>query len=370
MQNKILPIRLRRLRRLARSLAAAAICAAGGVLSAHADDADTGTVAVQSVSAQRGSIGQPVRAYGVVSASGSSVTAVTLPYVTRIARLLVQPGQTVKRGAPLAAVTADPSAVLAAVQAKSALTFAQGELSRTQAQYDIRLATASQLSAAKKAVDDARDAFNAQQRMGVVAGIATIYAPVGGVVLQVPISQGDQVPAGTALMQIAQTDPGKSTRPNVVLGVDPDDIAAVHAGDTVTVHGLSSGLSRSAVTGRVMVVGAAIDSQSQLIDVAASVPLAGTPFIPGTHVSADIATQTGTHWIVPRSSVLTDDQGAYLFQIEPNQKAKRVNVRIAVEDDERYGVDGALDAARQVVSVGNYELHDGMSVRRAGGAAR
>ncbi len=359
-----------RLQRLTTSLAAAAFCMVGGMLNAHADDADPGTVAVQTVPAQRGPIGQPVRAYGVVAASGSSVTTVTLPYITHIARLLVQPGETVKRGAPLATVTADPSAALAASQAKSAFTFAQGELTRTQSLYDKGLATASQLSAAKKSMDDARDALDAQRRMGVSTGITTIYAPIGGVVLQVPVSQGDQVSAGAAIMQIAQTGYDKRSRANVMLGVDPDDVAAVHMGDTVTLHGLSPGLSQSTVAGRVMVVGAAIDSQSQLVDVGASIPLGGTPFIPGTHVSADIATKTDTHWIVPRSCVLTDDQGAYLFQVGPNQKAKRVNVRIAVEDGQRYGVDGTLDAALPVVAVGNYELNDGMSVRRAGGATR
>ncbi|MDG0023384.1 efflux RND transporter periplasmic adaptor subunit [Trinickia sp. Y13] len=369
MRNNLLSMRLQR---LTTSLAAAVFCMAGGMLNAHAADADpaTGTVAVQTVPAQRGPIAQPVRAYGIVSASGASVTTVTLPYGTHIARLLVQAGQTVKRGAPLSTVTADPSAVLAASQAKSALAFAQSELSRTQSLFDNALATASQLSAAKKGVADARDALDAQRRMGVGAGITTIYAPIGGVVLQVSVSQGDQVPAGAAIMQIAQTDIGTASHANVMLSVEPDDVATVHAGDTVTVHGLSSALSQAAISGRVTVVGAALDSQSQLVDVGATVPLRGTPFMPGTHVSADIATQAGTHWIVPRSCVLTDDQGAYLFQVAPNQKAKRVSVRIAVEDGQRYGVDGALDAALPVVAMGNYELKDGMSVRRAGGAAR
>jgi len=367
MRNKLLSTRLRR---VTTSLAAAAVCVAGGTYNAHADEADTGTVAVQTVPAQRGPIGQPVRAYGVVSASGSSITTVTLPYVAHIARLLAQPGQPVKRGAPLAAVTADPSAWLAASQAKRALTFAQRELSRTQSLFDKRLATASQVSAAQRSVDDARDALDAQRHMGVGAGIKTIYAPIGGVVLQVSVSQGDQISAGAVIMQIARTDYGKPSRPDVVLGIDPDDIGAIHEGDAVTLRGLSSGLSHSTATGRVTIVGAAIDSQTQLVDVGASVPLGGSAFIPGTHVSADIATKTGTHWIVPRSCVLTDDQGTYLFQVGPDQKAKRVNVRIAVEDGQRYGVDGSLDAALPVVSVGNYELQDGMGVRRAGGAAR
>ena len=99
MRNKLFSTRLRR---VTTSLAAAAVCVAGGALNAHADEADAGTVAVQTVPARRGPIGQPVRAYGMVSASGSSITTVTLPYVAHIARLLAQAGQPVKRGAPLA----------------------------------------------------------------------------------------------------------------------------------------------------------------------------------------------------------------------------------------------------------------------------
>ncbi|MFM0326937.1 hypothetical protein [Caballeronia glebae] len=65
-------------------------------------------------------IAQPVHAYGVVAASASSVTTVDLPYVARIEQLRVQAGQPVKRGTPLFVVQADPAAVVAAAQAKSA----------------------------------------------------------------------------------------------------------------------------------------------------------------------------------------------------------------------------------------------------------
>jgi hypothetical protein len=72
------------------------------------------------------------------------------------------------------------------------------------------------------------------------------------------------------------------------------------------------------------------------------------------------------HWIVPRSAVLSDAHGDFVYQTGSDNRAHRVNVKTVVEDDDRYGVDGALDATRPLVTVGNYELHDGAQVRIGG----
>jgi hypothetical protein len=135
-------------------------------------------------------------------------------------------------------------------------------------------------------------------------------------------------------------------------------------------HGLSASFAKTSVNGHVALVGASVDQQSQLVDVGANVPLGQTAFIPGTRVSADIATRSGTHWIVPRAAVLKDDNGAYVFQITPQNKARRVAVTTQVENGDRYGVDGPLDAGEGLVVSGNYELKDGMAVQTSGGAPR
>lgn len=357
-------------------LAAGVACAALLYVGVHAaraadsgadDSAAQPVVAVQTVRVQRADIAQPVRAYGIVAASASNLTTVNLPYTARIVQMRVQAGQTVTRGAPLFVVQADPAAVLAATQARSAVTLAQGELARTQSLYDKGLATQSQLATARKADDDAQQALAAQNQTGVAGGNKVVTAPLDGVVLQVSAAQGDQVQPGAAILQLAGGS-GKDARANVMLGVEPADAAAIHAGDSVTLHGLSTALAKTSAQGRVTLVGAAIDPQSQLVDVGANVPLGQTAFIPGTRVSADIATQTGMHWIVPRAAVLKDDQGAYVFQITPQNKARRVAVVTQVENGERYGVDGPLDAALGLVVSGNYELKDGMAVQTGKGA--
>jgi RND family efflux transporter MFP subunit len=259
--------------------------------------------------------------------------------------------------------------VLAATQAKSALTLAQGELARTQSLYDKGLATQSQLASARKAADDAQQALAAQNQTGVASGNKVVTAPLDGVVLQLSAAQGDQVQAGAAILQLAAGN-GRDARANVMLGVEPSDAGAIHAGDALTLRGLSTALANTPVNGRVVLVGAAVNPQSQLVDVGANVPLGQSAFIPGTRVRAEIATRTGTHWIVPRAAVLKDNQGAYIFQITPQNKARRVAVTIQVENGGHYGVDGPLDAAQGLVISGNYELKDGMAVRLSGGAPR
>ncbi|CAE6751360.1 efflux RND transporter periplasmic adaptor subunit [Paraburkholderia aspalathi] len=375
MRNSPLAARRPRIAAYAISLACAALMSIGvhaadaASASAGDDAADQAVVSVQTVRVQRAVIAQPVRAYGIVAASASNLTTVNLPYLARIVQMRVQAGQSVTRGTPLFVVQADPAAVLAATQAKSAVTLAQGELARTQSLYDKGLATQSQLATARKAAEDAQQALAAQSQTGVASGNKIVTAPIDGVVLQITAAQGDQVQPGAAILQLAGGN-GKDARANVMLGVEPSDIPAIHAGDTVTLHGLSTSLAKAAADGHVVLVGASIDQQSQLVNVGANVPLGQSAFIPGTRVSADIATRSGTHWVVPRAAVLKDDKGAYVFQITPQNKARRVAVVTQVENGDRYGVDGPIDAAEGLVVSGNYELKDGMAVRAGGGAPR
>jgi RND family efflux transporter MFP subunit len=296
--------------------------------------------------------------------------SINLPYIVRVTQLRVQGGQSVARGEALFVVQADPAAALAATQARSAVTFADGEAARTQSLYDRALATTSQLATARKAAQDARDALASQVKSGIVSGNKLVTSPADGVVMQVSVGQGDQVQAGAPIVQLAPSAGGLGSPTNVQLGVEPADAAAIHPGDTVRLRGLSTALANTTVTGRVAIVGASIDTQSQLVNVGANIALGGTAFIPGTRVAADIDTRRGVHWLVPRSAVLGDEKGHFIYQVGSGKKAHRVDVAVLTEDGNRYGVDGAIDAKQPVVTGGNYELQDGMTVQDSKGAAQ
>ncbi|CAD6538457.1 hypothetical protein LMG27952_03359 [Paraburkholderia hiiakae] len=359
--------------------AAAALATSAGFLAPHAARADDiGTAgsaparsaAVQVEHVMREPVSQTVVAYGSVASAASNATTISLPYLARVTRVLVQPGQTVVRGAPLFVVQADPNAVIAYTQAQSAATLARGELARTGSLSQDGLATQSQLAAAQKALDDAQQALAAQRATGIAAGSKTVTAPVAGVIAQLAAVPGDQIQAGTALAQLVAANGPVGNAANISLSVEAADALTLRAGDRVVLRPLSASLGSRRAQGRIVLVGAAIDTQSQLVNVGANVPLAGTVFLPGTRVRADIDTQTGTWWKVPRASVLQDAKGSYVYQVAPNNKAHRVDVTVKVEHGDAYGVDGALEASRPLVVVGNYELEDGMAVRVAQGGAR
>jgi RND family efflux transporter MFP subunit len=352
----------------AAALIAATVATATTLSLAHADE--PASVAVVVAPVVRKPIAQQVLAYGVVAGAAANVTTLSLPYASRVMRVLAQPGQSVARGAPLFIVQADASAVIALTQAQSEAKFARGELDRTEALFRDGLATQSQLAAARKALDDAREALAAQTRSGVTQGTNTIVAPAAGVVSQISAAQGDQVQAGTALAQLVPANAGADHAANVALGVEPADALTLRAGDRVVLHPLSASLGGTDAAGQIVLVGASIDTQTQFVNVGANVPLAGTHFMPGMHVRADIETHPGNWWNVPRAAVLQDSKGQYVFQVTPAGKAHRVAVHVEVERDNWYGVDGALDASRPLVVSGNYELEEGMAVRMAKGGAQ
>jgi hypothetical protein len=84
--------------------------------------------------------------------------------------------------------------------------------------------------------------------------------------------------------------------------------------------------------------------------------------VPGMRVKGAI--QVGEHkaWAVQRQAVLTDDQGAYIFQVSQG-RARRVNVSKGEESQGLVAISGAMDTNLPVVVLGNYELQDGMKVR-------
>jgi RND family efflux transporter MFP subunit len=312
---------------------------------------------------QKGPIAQTIRAYGLMSASPGLLNTVSVPYTARISRLWVSPGQAVARGQALFEVSADPSNLLAASQATNALALAQGELARTRALFASQLATQSQLASAQKSLVDAQQAYAAQQRLGISARPKAIAAPFDAVVAQVSVTQGDQVQPGAPILQIARAKQA-AVAGVVVLGVDPAGAARVQPGDTLTVRDLASG---QVMHGQVTTIADAIDNQTQLVDVTAAVEADGARVFAGSKVVADIAVATQTHWIVPRSAVLQDAQGEYVYQVQAG-KAYRIKVKTAIEHGDSYGVDGELDPRLAVVVSGNYELRNGMMVRTGGDA--
>ena len=318
--------------------------------------ADAPSVAVQTVVLKQQMMSDMVSGYGVVSPDTRSLQNVNLPRAGQVVSLLVNAGQVVKKGAPLLEFATGTDAALAYQQAIAAVRFAASELTRIEQLVSQQLATQSQLAAAKKSLADAQAALQAQTKIGSDRALERVVAPFDGIVVAVQAAQGDRLMAGAPVLQLARAGGQR-----VLLGVEPDEVNKVRPGMPVSVASVFN--AEHKVAGRVAQVFGMLNPQTQFVDVLVQVPSGG--LLPGTRVRAEIQVSQQKVWVVPRSAVLRDAQGAYVFQVHQG-KARRINVQAGLEQGGLVAVRGAFMANEAVVSLGNYELQDGMAVRGSG----
>jgi membrane fusion protein (multidrug efflux system) len=284
--------------------------------------------------------------------------ALNFPQAGQLVRLAVVLGQQVRRGDLIATLNSDPTAVSSYAQAANAVGFARRELQRVQELLSLQLATSSQVDTARKALQDAEAALAAQSRLGGAQPRAQLDAPFDGVVTALPVAQGDRLAAGATVLQL-----GRSDRLRALLAIEPARSAQVKVGMTVAVTPVAD--NAGTLQARITDMQDVVDPKSLMLTAIAALPSnQQVRVVSGMRVQAAIQLGQQLAWAVPRQAVLTDDHGAYLFQVA-NQKAHRVDVAKVAEADALYGVSGKLDPGAPVVVVGNYELREGMNVREA-----
>jgi membrane fusion protein (multidrug efflux system) len=318
--------------------------------------ADVPSVAVQTVVLKQQVMTDTVSGYGVVSPDTRSLQNINLPRAGQVVSLLVSAGQVVKKGAPLLEFATGTDAALRYQQAVAAVRFAASELTRIEQLVSQQLATQSQLAAAKKSLVDAQAALQAQTKIGSDRPLERVIAPFDGVVVAVQAAQGDRLMAGAPVLQLARAGGQR-----VLLGVEPDEVSKMRPGMLVNVASVFN--AELKVAGRVAQVFGMLNPQTQFVDVLVQVPSGG--LLPGTRVRAEIQVSRQQGWVAPRSAVLRDAHGAYIFQVHQG-KARRINVQTGLEQEGLIAVRGAFTANEPVVSLGNYELQDGMAVRESG----
>lgn len=295
--------------------------------------------------------------YGTVAPAAGRVENISTSYGGRVTTLPVSPGQTVKHGDVLIEVETDPAAGLAYRRAATAVEYARSELQRVKELAQQQLATRSQVASAEKSLADAKLQLREQERLGAERSTTTFHAPFNGVVVALATTLGERVSAGKTLLQLARTDMLRAQ-----LGVEPADATRVRPGMSVRLASVFN--VRNTVTATVAQVHGMIDPQTQLVDVV--VRFENDPashLLPGTRVRGDITAGQHVGWAVPRQAVLRDARGAYLFQVQEG-RARRVDVSTGIESGGLVGVTGSLDAKEPIVVLGNYELKNGMKVRR------
>lgn len=331
------------------------------VPAVHADDdapvASTTppTALVETATVSERSVNESLSAFGSVTPAPYRAVTLAAPRDSRIASLAVNSGEVVKKGQVMLTLAPTPASRAAFVQAQSAATYTGTALAHTRNLYKEHLATRDQLAAAEQAATDAEaNLENARQAGG--AGQLALRAPADAVVMSIVVNSGEQVAANSSLLTL-----GLRGALTVRLGVSPDQVANIRTGMPVTLHDVYNPAIR--FKARVTNVSGMVDGSSGLADVFVRLSKPVTGLLPGSYVQGAI-TLSDTHApAVPRSAVLNDGNQAYIFVVK-DQVAHRVNVTRLADDGTWIALKGDIKPGAEVVTLGNYELSDGMRIRK------
>jgi RND family efflux transporter MFP subunit len=303
-------------------------------------------------------IAQALEAFGVVIAAPSADRMITAPYDCIVRKLNVSPGSAIGAGDVIMELDPSADAKLAFDSARSVLALATKALAATQERYDLKLATSQDLLAAQQTADDAKLKFASLEARGL-GGDGNITALAGGVVSRLEIAAGAQVLTGAPLITVAAV-----SQLEVRLGVEAGELADVAAGQSVELASANRAEAEK-VLSNVRAVGGALDPITGAAEVFVPVP-GGAPLLLGEHVRASIVQEKKENaLVVPRSAVLPDDDKQIMFTVKDG-KAVKHEVKIGITADALVEVTGeGLKEGDVVVTLGNYELEDGMAIQPA-----
>jgi membrane fusion protein (multidrug efflux system) len=310
---------------------------------------------VQVAKVERKTVTENVIVYGSIVAQPGKTHSVSIAFETRVRHILVAPGQFVRENDPLLEIELSPGAQVQFQQAKNAAEAARKELEQTQERFNLKLATNQDLSAAEKTARDAEAQLTALQRAGA-GGDNRVHADATGVIAKVNAQDGQIVPPGGPLVEIVAENEIEAK-----LGVEAEDLSAAQDGAPVTIIPLNDPTAPK-VEGTIRLVTRRIDPTTRLVDVYVALP-EGTKLLLDGYVRGEIQRTEKDTLAVPRSAVLPNESREFEVFTVANNRAVRHTVKIGAENpNEIQVIADDLHEGDPVVTVGNYELEDGMIV--------
>jgi membrane fusion protein (multidrug efflux system) len=311
---------------------------------------------VQTVPIKKTTITENITVYGTVIPAPGAVQTVSVPFESRIRRILVSNGQRVSQGEILLEIEPSQDTYLQIEEARNAAESLKRALKHVQQRFDLKLAINEELLQAKQASREAQLRLESLERKGV-GQKQQIRATAQGVVNKVSVQESSIVSAGSTLLEVVPRN-----RVEVRLGVEPEDMKYLRVDQPFSLSSVNTPESRS-VIGRIRAISQSINPTTRLIDVFVELP-PSSRFLLDEYVRGkmEIASKVGV--VVPRTAVLPEEDGHYVIFTVKDGHAKKHTVQMGLEDGKDVEVIGSgFQPGDLVVILGKYELKDGMAVK-------
>ncbi len=300
-------------------------------------------------------IAQSLDAFGVVAASPSGDQVIGAAADCLITKILVAPGTRVAAGDVLLEFNPTPDAKLQRDAARNARTLAQEFLTATQERYDLKLANRTELLTAMQAEQEARLKLASFELRGLGAE-GNIVAPAAGVVSKLELAGGALAPTGTALITFTA-----EAQLEVRLGLEAADTVQLAVGQSVTLFSAHRP-DAPPIFSVVRSVGRSLDAATGAVEVRVPVPKDAALLL-GEHVKATIELNKKEALVAPRRAVLPVNGKLVLYTVQAHH-AVRHEVTTGLSTGDLLEVrDANLHEGDLIVTLGNYELSDGMPVQ-------
>jgi len=293
-------------------------------------------------------------ALGAVAPRPGSFAALGAPGPTRVARIFVVAGQSVRVGDPLIEFDRGPFDA-AAKSAQAAVTVAQNAHDRA-----VRLAGEGIVP--RKDVDQAA-ADLAQAQAALITAqraqdLATLHAPVAGVVTRMSAVMGSNADASQPLVEVADL-----SALDVVLDLTPADAGPVRPGQRVTFWAGATAGGDSLGAGTVSEVGAAVDSATRSVRVRVHVARASRPLKIGESVFARIAAGVDPRAVtVPLEALVPEGETFKVFVVDRSGIAHSREVEVGGRNEKTAEITSGLAGGETVVTYGAYGVSDSAKI--------
>jgi cobalt-zinc-cadmium efflux system membrane fusion protein len=304
---------------------------------------------------------------GKIAVNGDRATPVFSPYSGRVTRVIAGLGDTVKAGAPLAAVEASEF-----VQAQGDLSSAaaQAKLARVaetrkHALYDAKGGSLQDWQQAQADLTAAETALNSvRNRLKIlgksdsdIAGLeashtmnptAAIVAPIGGVVVDRQVGPGQYLQAGGGTPVFTIADPASVW---LLANVRESDAALVRLGQAVEVHVLA--YPKRAFKARVTYVAAVVDPVTHRLPVRAVIENLDAALKPEMFANFRILTSDASDApAVPESAVVYEGDLAHVWVLSNDGLLAYRSIRTGRNNDGLVEVLDGLKPGERVVTKG------------------
>ncbi|WP_407699085.1 efflux RND transporter periplasmic adaptor subunit [Sphingopyxis solisilvae] len=283
----------------------------------------------------------------------------------QVVRVLVEPGQWVGAGQPLAVIdrsvqTQQAASLAASIRvAQADADLAQAELTRAEALVSRGFISKADMDR-KRAT---RDAANARVRVAQAQyaeaqarnGRLNIVAPAAGLVLTRGVEPGQIVGAGSGvLFRMA-----RGGEMELLAQMAEADLQRVRVGTRATITPVGTNLN---IEGQVWQVSPVINPDTRQGMVRIAVPYSGA-LRPGGFADARLLSGTEEAPMLPESAVLSGPEGNYVLVVDSKDTVQRKPVKVGTTTDAGVSIASGLNGNERVVVLAGAFLNVGDKVK-------